>query len=302
MRTPFFTPLNIIAIIVAIGLLTLLILEMRRRNILASLLKKSFKYTLFLIKIPPEEQPKEKNQTIKEKINVAEQLISILVNFKKPIVFEIALPEIGEEISYYAAVSQDLEESFKKHLLSFYPKAYVEKVQDYNIFNPNGFTSGVFLKQGENWMLPIKTYTELEADPINPILNAFKLKKEGEGMAIQIIISPAPKSFKSQVTKAIKNLKEGQSFKEVLGKYTFGDFAKEFASSVAPKDKSKEEVKPKVIDENTIKLLESKISKPLCAVNFRIFVSTETKERTEEVMGTLLATFDQFAAPLKKSF
>jgi len=302
MRNPFFTPLNIIAIIVAIGLLTLLILEMRRRNILASLLKKSFKYTLFLIKIPPEEQPKEKTQTIKEKINVAEQLISILVNFKKPIVFEIALPEIGEEISYYAAVSQDLEESFKKHLLSFYPKAYVEKVQDYNIFNPNGFTSGVFLKQGENWMLPIKTYTELEADPINPILNAFKLKKEGEGMAIQIIISPAPKSFKSQVTKAIKNLKEGQSFKEVLGKYTFGDFAKEFASSVAPKDKSKEEVKPKVIDENTIKLLESKISKPLCAVNFRIFVSTETKERTEEVMGTLLATFDQFAAPLKNHF
>lgn len=96
-------------------------------------------------------------------------------------------------------------------------------------------------------MLPIKTYTELEADPINPILNAFKLKKEGEGMAIQIIISPAPKSFKSQVTKAIKNLKEGQSFKKVLGKYTFGDFAKEFASSVAPKDKSKEEVKPSLM-------------------------------------------------------
>jgi len=212
------------------------------------------------------------------------------------------LPEIGKEIAYYAAVAQDLEESFKKHLLSFYPKAYVEKVRDYNIFNPNGFSTGVYLKQGENWMLPIKTYTELEADPINPILNAFKLKEEGEGMAIQIIISPTPKSFKSQVTKAIKHLKEGQSFKDVLGKYSFGDFAKEFASSVSVKDKSKEEPKPKVLDENAIKLLEAKINKPLCAANVRILVSAETKERTDEALNILLSTFDQFAAPLKNNF
>lgn len=293
---------NLITIVIALFIIILFLAWLKKKNVFNSLVKKSFKYDLFLIKIPPEEQPKEKTQSLKEKINVAEQLISILVNYKQPIVFEIALPEIGEEISYYSAVPQSLEESFKKHLLSFYPKAYIEKVKDYNIFNPDGFTEGVYLTQAESWMLPIKTYTELEADPISPILNAFKLKKEGEGMAMQLIITPPPKSLKNQLSKAIKNLREGQSLKDVIGNYSFKDAAKDFALVISTKNDEKEKEKAKVIDENAVKSLESKSNKPLCSVNVRIFASSESKDRTKEILNTLLSSFDQFAAPLKNHF
>jgi len=299
----FLNPINLLAILIAIFLLSIFIIWIIRKNTFLSFLKKSFKYDLFLIKLPPEELSKDREQSLKEKISVAEQFISILTNFKKPIVLEIALPEIGEEIAYYVAVPQKLEESFKKHLLSFYPKAYFEKTKDYNIFNLKGVTMGAYLKQAENWMLPIKTYTELEADPINSILNAFKLKKEGEGVAIQIIFSSAPKDLKKSITQAIKNLKEGQSLKEVLGENVFKDALKNFTSSFAVSNNNKEEeIKSKSIDENTIKLLETKISKPICAVNVRLFVSTAVKERTEEAFDTLLASFDQFDVPLRNRF
>ena len=303
MSAVFLNPINLLAIFIAVFLLVIFIVWLVRKSAFANLLKKSFKYELFLIKLPPEEPSKEKPQPLKEKIGVAEQFIAILTNFKKPVVLEIALPEIGEEIAYYVAVPQEFEESFKKHLLSFYPKAYFEKTKDYNIFNSKGVTMGAYLKQSENWMLPIKTYTELEADPINSILNAFKLQKEGEGVAMQIIFSPAPKGLKKSITQVIKALKEGQSFKEAVGENAFKDVFKTFVSSFSASNKEKkEEPKPKTIDENTIKLLEAKIAKPLCAVNVRLFVSTATKERTEEAFETLLASFDQFDVPLRNRF
>jgi len=299
--TSFLNITNIITIFLALFILILFIVWLKKRNVFNSLLKHSFRYSLFLIKIPPEELDKEKSHSLKEKINVTEQLISILINYKKPIVFEIALPEIGEEISYYAAVPQGLEESFKKHLLSFYSKAYIEKVEDYNIFNPHGFSEGVYLTQKDSWMLPIKTYMELEADPISPILNAFKLKKEGEGMAIQIIITPSPKNLKNQLIKAVKNLKEGQSLKDVIGDYSFADAFKDFTSTISTKE-SKEKEKPKIVDENAIKTLETKSNKTICAVNVRIFSSAETKERTQEILNVLLSAFDQFSSPFRNSF
>ncbi|HRU35858.1 MAG TPA: TraM recognition domain-containing protein [Candidatus Paceibacterota bacterium] len=303
MTAIFLNPINLLAILIAIFLLVFLIVWLMRKGTFATLLKKSFKYELFLIKLPPEESPKEKQQSLKEKISMAEQFITILTNFKKPVVLEIALPEIGEEIAYYVAVPKEFEESFKKHLLSFYPKAYFEKTKDYNIFNSRGVTMGAYLKQAENWMLPIKTYNELEADPINSILNAFKLQKEGEGIAMQIIFSSAPKSLKKQITQVIKDLKEGQSLKDALGEDTFKNALKTFTSSFSTSsNEKKEEPKPKTIDENSIKLLEAKISKLLCTVNVRLFVSTATKERTEETFNTLLAAFDQFDVPLRNRF
>jgi len=303
MLSLFLNNVNILAILGSILILFVFVAWLIKKTNLSALLKKSFKYSLFLIKIPPEELSKEKTQSVKEKINIAEQLMSILINFKKTVVLEIALPERGEEISFYVAVSKELEESLKKQVLSFYPRASIEKSRDYNIFNPNGFTEGVYLVQAENWMLPIKTYTELEADPISPILNAFKLKKEGEGMAVQVVISAPPQNLKNQLTRAIKNLKEGQQLKDIIGKYSFSDFAKQFTSTLSSSKKEKEEQpKPKIIDENTIKLLEGKNNKPLCAVNIRMFVSAETQERANEALNTLLAAFDQFSAPSRNHF
>ena len=118
MTAIFLNPINLLAILIAIFLLVFLIVWLMRKGTFATLLKKSFKYELFLIKLPPEESPKEKQQSLKEKISMAEQFITILTNFKKPVVLEIALPEIGEEIAYYVAVPKEFEESFKKHLLS----------------------------------------------------------------------------------------------------------------------------------------------------------------------------------------
>src|SRR3989338_9207837 len=95
---------------------------------------------------------------------------------------EMAVHHIGEEIHFYVAVPKSYEQIFEKQLHGVFPKAELERVKDYNIFNPNGVSAGAFLKTKENQILPIKTYQRLEVDPLGALTNSLsKLEKEGEG-------------------------------------------------------------------------------------------------------------------------
>jgi len=105
---------------------------------------------LFLVTVPKEVSESEEKQkkSDKDRIAVAEQFLSSLVQIKPrslwkkfcygspSIVFEIAVPHIGEEIYFYVAVPRGYEDFIEKQIQGFYPNAAVELVEDYNIFAP----------------------------------------------------------------------------------------------------------------------------------------------------------------------
>jgi hypothetical protein len=65
-----------------------------------------------------------------------------------------------------------------------------------------------------------------------------------------------------------------------------------------PEDKNK----PSIVDEESIKALEKKVSKPLIKVNYRVLVSTMNQFQTDGVLDGIAGSFSQFEAPLKNKF
>ncbi|MBL7154983.1 MAG: type IV secretory system conjugative DNA transfer family protein [Candidatus Portnoybacteria bacterium] len=307
------TLLLALAIIVVGSLLFVRRLKIKGR------LTRALNMSLFLITLPKKKVKKEEGEvpkSEKEIISVMEQLYASLSNIRETkdvfiygqphLVFELATPQVGEEIIFYLAVPRGYEEVIEKQIHGFYPEASIVRTEDYNIFNPAGAVSGAYLKLARSYVLPFKTYQNLEKDPLNEITNTLsKLEEKGEGAAIQIVFRPTSLKWQKLSRDIAKEMQEGKSFpqaKSAAGSNWFVRLIKEFRGGAKPsqkEDRSKEEKQPVVTpgQEEIIKALEEKASKVGFDVNLRLLVSAANQQRAEQILSHLEAAFVQFNAP-----
>lgn len=241
-----------------------------------------------------------------QEINLSGQLISILANLKVPFAFEVSVNYLGEEIGFYVAVPGDSIQFTMRQIQGLWPDAQVEEIEDYNIFNNQGSSVGAFLKQKQNASLPIRTFEEAQVDTFLPLLsNLSKVEVVGEGISLQVLIKPAPSSFKKSFSGVLRSLKKGEKFEDAIKTVSpligFGDVMSAL-NPETPEEKAKKAEEKMVIDEDTIKAVEKKLSKPLFSVDVRIVVSTPSQARSEEVLNSFMGSFDQFSAPLRNEF
>ncbi len=270
------------------------------KNLKKKRLSKALGLRLLLIRLPQKtskEFPTETRaaEAWKEEINLSGQLFSILVGLKSPFGLEAAVHHIGEEIYFYAAVPKESMEFVSRQIEGLWKEAKVEPIDDYNIFNPSGVNLGVYLKQKLSYALPIRTYSEANLDTFAPILSGLsKINEVGEGAAIQILVKPASASTKKTISQMIENLKRGEKFEDILkgGLIKLKDIEK----AIRPQEKEKTE---KIIDEEAIKILDSKINKPLLSVNLRILVSAPSQYQADTILESITGGFSQFGAPLR---
>ncbi|MBU4458343.1 type IV secretion system DNA-binding domain-containing protein [Patescibacteria group bacterium] len=287
-------------IVLLIGGLAFILLVERSRG--RGLIVRALNMSLFLIKIPRETKEDLSSEEKKNRIAVMEQFLSnlgslrergskIQFSYGQPyIVLEMAVPFSGTEISFYLAAPRKYETFLEKQVYGFYPKAIVQKVEDYNIFNPQGACAGGFLKLEKNSILPIKTYKDLEIDPLENISTALsKIEETGEGGALQIVLKPSLKNWDKFGLSIIRKMNRGQSFNDAIK-------GKEIKK---PKKDEPQQVQPQVTPDaqETIKSLQSKISKTGFEVNIRLLFSGKTQERSEELLSHMEGSFYQFGAP-----
>ena len=212
---------------------------------------------------------------------------------KRPFVFEVAVPHVGEEIHFYIAVPKRLGEVTAKQIQGLWNGASVEAMpDDYSVFNAQGTSAAAYLRQRENRILPIRTYREFDADPFSAILGGFsKVNEVGEGAALQIIARPAKRKVKRGLRKSIESLKRGHPLEKVIGFHMRDVFE---ALSPTEMEKEKQE---RVIDEEAIKALEAKVAKPLFEVNVRAVASAGSPFQAEDILDGITAGFEQFASP-----
>ncbi len=298
--------------IIGVGALMFVMARKKRGQVTRSL-----NMSLFLITLPKKNK-KEEGETAKsekEIISVMEQFYSSLSNIKETkdtffygqphIVFEIATPQIGEEISFYMSIPRKYETVVEKQVHGFYSEASVEKVNDYNIFNPKGVVAGSYLRLAKTYSLPFKTYQSLEMDPLNEITNTLsKLQQEGEGASIQIVIKPTQsKNWAKQGLRIAKEMQGGKDFGAANSEASKGIVRKNVELAVkgtSQKDKDKEKlnnISLTPLQEEIIKSLENKASKPGFEVNIRLLVSSEDQEKADQILGHLESAFVQFNAP-----
>ena len=267
-------------------------------------LRDSLKMVLLSIKIHKGIVEGAATKDFKQEINLTEQLLSGLASLKKPFVLELAVPHVGEEIQFYLSVPRLVREVAVKQIQGIWANASVEEADDdYNIFNPSGATAGAYLKQGENYALPIRTYQEIGMDTFSAIVGSFsKMNEVGEGAALQIVAMPAQKNTKKGIESQIRSLKRGEKIEKVLGKFSFmpGEIKEAFIPLSEKEEAKKKE--NKVIDEEAVKALTAKISKPIFLVNVRLLASASTPFQANNILDGLSAGFTQFGSPTKNDF
>lgn len=277
-------------------------------GILFSIFFKKIKHKYFLdalklkvlsIRMVQKSDQNEKDGWIKE-VNLSGQLISILANLKSQFSFEVAVSYIGEEIVFYVSVPGDSVQFTMRQIQGLWPDAQIEEVDDYNIFNGQGFSSGLFLRQKNNVVLPIRTFEEAQVDTFLPILsNLSKIEAFGEGAALQFMIKPASSLFKKNSLRILGKLKKGKKFEEAIKTESFFITFKNIKEAINPEDEKKDQNEKIVIDEDTIKAIEKKLSKQVFLVNVRLVVSAPSQFRAEEMLDSLSRSFEQFSAPLR---
>jgi hypothetical protein len=274
-------------------------------------LYKSLNMTLFEITLPSPIDEADKQKGFKEFISAMEQFyagmqsISDSNNNEKENYFtlEVALSNVSDQVIIYAAVPNKHLSLFEKQVLAFYHDAKIKDLpDDYNVFNEKGGSVGAYASFTERGVMPIKTYDNIEHDPMNTILNVFsKLKTVGEGAAIQLVVAPAGNKFINEFHKILDDVKDGISVKHAndeLYKFSSAFFkvSKELIFNTKEKEDKKEKYMKgrRAVDEGAAEKIGNKVKSSIMKANIRIVASGENKERAEAILKEIESSFNQF--------
>lgn len=284
----------------------------------------SFRNVILLVTVPKESAEKAKEgreitvQTTQEGIAVAEALFASIGGLKAQrgiwpwlagrtdyLSFEIVADK--GLISFYVAVPKYLQQYLEHQIRANYHEAFIEEVEDYNIFTPTGEIRGGYLVFSRPHFFPIKTYKKMEVDGMSALTNVLSKLEKSEGAAIQFVMRSAKKEWRRFGIKVAQEMQQGKKLDEAMHAATGSPFMrvlKEVGKAVkGPKKKKPEEemMKPQEeiyrlspMEEEMVKGLEEKASKAGVDVNIRVVVSSEKPERAKMHLENITNAFTQY--------
>ncbi len=282
-------------------------------------LYKSLHMTLFEITLPPPADEADKSKGFKEFIGAMEQFYAGMQSISSDkknekenyFTLEVALGNQSDEVVVYAAIPNKHLSLFEKQILAFYYNAKVREVtDDYNIFNENGGSAGAYASLAERGVMPIKTYDNIEHDPMNTILNVFsKLQTKGEGAAIQLVVAPAGDKFINEFHMILDDVKDGMSVKHAADNfYKFNQAFLKAGKDLIFGAKKEEEKKEKymkgrrAVDEGAAEKIGNKVKSTIMKANIRVIASAENRERALAILQEIESSFNQFSEAASNSF
>jgi len=281
---------------------------------------------VFLEILMPKENSdeKEKQKSDEEKKNliaIAEQLFTTLsesgghngwLRGKDYYSFEIACTD--KKVSFYINCPSHLQQLVEKQVQAQYPHAFIEQVKGYNPFSDKGYIEVEELQLSKQYVYPFRTYKHTETDPLNAITNAMSKLSENEGAAVQFVISPAGTLWQGRPRKMALEIQQGKNpemverghvyrlftgFLKAIGRSLSGGGGKNFQGSHSHKDLSGyySPIQLTPMQQEIVKKLEEKASRPGYKVNVRLVTSSETVGNAALHMRNMLASFLQFNMP-----
>ncbi|TAK96072.1 hypothetical protein EPO05_02635 [Patescibacteria group bacterium] len=289
-----------------------------------SKIKRSMNLELDIVRVSRVFKKKEEKDVTREKeawkdeVGMMEQLLTTLTNVKdakslwrryvygRPsIVFEIAKAANNEEIIFYVAVPRKFAETVEKQITSYFPNASIEKSQDYSIFTPGCYTAEASLALKHKFILPLRTYEAMEADPLNEISNSLsKLDETTEGGVIQLVLAPMEGSgWRKLGIEVAHKMQQGKRLKDAYSPSLVKEMLKGLWNLLIPRGKEdKDPIKKDIYqltpdEQELVKAIERKSSKPAFRVNVRLLAAAPTQQRAEEILSQLENAFVQFEYP-----
>lgn len=208
--------------------------------------------------------------------------------------FEIVVEK--KLIKFFMTVPVELREFLEQQLSAAYPDAYIEEVEDYNIFQPNGVILGSHLVYRRESAFPVKTYTELEKDPLNAITNVLSKIPEGDGAAFQFLVRSSHAKWRKKGIKIASNMQQGMKLAEAMkGKKKGKGGWAELAGFGGEKPQEPEkDYRLSPLEEQIVKGLETKASKAGMDVCIRLIASSKSPTNAQTLLQNMLNAFAQY--------
>lgn len=278
---------------------------------------KDFKKTILLIKVPKERKSdtsgtggEDSISQIREQIAVAETLFANIAGLKaqngfmtwlqgRNDQFSFEIVVCGGKISFYVATPEKLKDFIEQQIHAQYPHATISEETDYNIFQPDSHIVGAYLKLKQRFAFPLKTYKDLDSDPLLSLLNPLSKLSENEGLLIQFVIRSAPKSWRKLGIQMIRTIREGNKFESVSKQTSFGGSILKIGKML-PKSKSTDQPSEKYqltqVEEEMVKKMEEKMSQGGLETSIRIISSAPSSypEKAKSNLENIVNTFSQF--------
>jgi hypothetical protein len=310
---------GLIAIFCVFGLILGGITFMAYRRTLrrAKGVERGLKMVPLLIHLPPPSDDTENSGSrpvqdiMREKVKQAEVLYELIAGTAQPgfksnffgqrhIAFEIVAS--NGLVHYFAAVPIALVGVVEQAVVTAYPGARLEEVEDHNIFNPQGRLTGTVggeLVLRHEAAYPIALIEQMERDPMEAMINSLYKLQLGDGAAIQFMLRPANPKWSQRSIKLVA--KKRHSREGGLG-FGVADIAK---GAVKTSEEWREKAKtfePSKLEEQMMQGIEDKTRHPAYEVLVRVLVSSPSYDRSELVLRNLITSFALFEAPGSNGF
>lgn len=276
-----------------------------------------------LIQLPPQSDDEDSGgrdvrDIVDENISKAQVLYNIIASTlqkglkskfygQRHLAFEI----VGSHgfVHFYAAVPVVLVDVVKQAVVSAYPSARLEEVDEHNIFSPVGKITGTIggeLTLKEHFAYPIATYQDLKRDAMQSLLNALSTLDKDDGAGIQILLRPADPGWRKQASGVSGKKRKGKDNKKGSDG-VFWWFRQLFMAFVKPPDEKGDEKgsdKPDLssLDQNVLDSIDDKTRYPGYEVMIRVVASSNVSHRAQSILSNVVAAFSLFDAQGKNGF
>lgn len=305
--------LPIILIILAIFAVVFVIYFLRKRFIKKNRLEQAQDLVMLQVLIPKETKRKEDQQIkedFREVISITEQLFSVVAShFQKGLFwrffgqlrFSFEIVAKNNEILFYVGVPKNLKSFFEKQINGLYPAASVEENKDFKIFAPDMQTACGGLNLSRNYVYPIKTYKNLESDPLNGITNALSKLSHNERATIQILVRPNSGNWRFNTSRTAREIQEGKFSSDGGAGHFIGSFFNLIFDSLHGKSSQEmgksENIRLTPHQEELLKALQAKSSKVGLDAQIRAVVVAPEEQDAKIHLQNIMHSFSQFTAP-----
>ncbi|OIP24245.1 hypothetical protein AUK11_03725 [bacterium CG2_30_37_16] len=275
-------------------------------------IERSLKMVPFLVTIP-QTFGNDKRQGVRDERDLARELISLAENFyyslysiyspsfknlffgQKHTALEIVAAD--NEIRFYFAVPISLVGIVEKTLSAQYPDAYIEETEEHNIFFKGESLKNIYggmIKLGRKSAFPIKTFQQIDLDPLDPITNSLSKLDPDEGAAIQVLIRPTASLVRKskRITGRIQKGDQSDKVGSLDPFQTATYMAKDVVMAFSKKTDEPKPVTP--MQEEVIRNVEKKVGKPVFETVIRVMISAKDPVRGHAIENEIAGAFSQF--------
>ncbi len=272
-------------------------------------------WTMLLVSVPKEQthtkDDQQRPQDWRETLSVAEQMFASFASLyshktmenifgQQHLSFEIVVK--NNEIMFFVGCPKTSQELIEKTVYAFYPAAIIEESKEFRIFEKGMEIKTAALKLQKSYVLPIKTYKGLEADPLNNLTNALSKLGDTGRATIQVVIRPTSEKWRMKVEEASKSVAAGKQIgnpQPPLIK-AFNTLSSIF--STKDDEKKDDPFRMTPIHEEKLKTLSEKASKAGFETIIRVVTAAPTAGQADVYLTNIISAFSQFQNPAANSF